>query len=272
DFNELTCPYIPFFKGLVKVCINDSMPTWHRSDSSLMCLPYITNTYIGMRSSYELKILSEVMNSREPKALISGGAKLQKVSDLVKIRETVEIFTGGLPGQLIARVKGYDLGELNNNFLKKKFNDKEFEDAKKLASLGVAHPIDFTVLENGENKNVSLGEMSKSKGVIKDIGEATLEYYAEKLQEKPVRIRAGPLGVYEEGYLKGLELTKRISGEGLIFLGGDTSQEVVDTGLLGHIEDAGGQVCISGGSFLSGMAGNSFPSIDLLLRLYKLSS
>jgi len=55
-------------------------------------------------------------------------------------------------------------------------------------------------------------------------------------------------------------------GEGLIFLGGDTSQEVVKRGLLGHIEDIGGKVCISGGSFLHGMAGNSYPSIDMIIQ------
>ena len=80
-----------------------------------------------------------------------------------------------------------------------------------------------------------------------------------------MRVRAGPLGVYEEGYTNGLELTKRISGDGLIFLGGDTSQELNEGGLLGHIEDSGGTICVSGGSFLHGWAGGLFPSLELLL-------
>jgi phosphoglycerate kinase len=267
--------YVPFFKGLIHSCVNDSIPTWHREDSSLMCLPYIAPTWIGLRSSYELRILQEVMNSKEPKALIMGGAKIQKVQDLVKIAAMgVDIFTGGLPGQVIARSRGYDLGEANNKFLEKKFSAEDFGEAKKLDSLleghgdhKLRHPIDFVVVEGDERKTVSIDDLPKTKGEIRDIGPATLEDYASALQEKPLRIRAGPLGVYEQGFQNGLELTKRISGDGLIFLGGDTSQELNAGGLLGHIEDSGGRICISGGSFLHGWAGGRFPPIDALMSL-----
>jgi len=267
--------YVPFFKGAIKTCVNDSIPTWHREDSSLMCLPYIAPTWIGLRSSYELRILQEVINSKEPKALIMGGAKIQKVADLVKIAQMgVEIFTGGLPGQVIAKSRGYDLGEANNKFLAKKFSAEDFGEAKKLDSLleghghqGLKHPVDFVVLDGKERKSVKLEDLPKTKGEIRDIGPETLEIYASMLQEKPLRIRAGPLGVYEQGFQNGLELTKRISGDGLIFLGGDTSQELNAGGLLGHIEDSGGRICISGGSFLHGWAGGSFPPIESLMSL-----
>ncbi|MDG6981150.1 MAG: phosphoglycerate kinase, partial [Nitrososphaerota archaeon] len=114
---------------------------------------------------------------------------------------------------------------------------------------------------------VRLEDLPKTKGEIRDIGPETLDWYANLLGEKPLRIRAGPLGVYEKGFQNGLELTKRISGDGLIFLGGDTSQELNAAGLLGHIEDSGGRICISGGSFLHGWAGGHFPAIDSLLSL-----
>jgi len=267
--------YVPFFKGAIQSCVNDSIPTWHREDSSLMCLPYIAPTWIGLRSSYELRILQEVINSKEPKALIIGGAKIQKVADLVKIGATgVDIFAGGLPGQVIAKSRGYDLGEANNMFLAKKFSAEEFGEAKKLDSLlegnsghRLRHPIDFVVDDGGERKTVKLEDLPKTKGEIRDIGPETLDSYASALQEKPLRIRAGPLGVYEQGYQNGLELTKRISGDGLIFLGGDTSQELNAAGLLGHIEDSGGRICISGGSFLHGWAGGRFPPIEALMSL-----
>lgn len=267
--------YVPFFKGVIQSCVNDSIPTWHREDSSLMCLPYIARTWIGLRSSYELRILQEVVNSKEPKALIMGGAKIQKVNDLMKIAAMgVDIFTGGLPGQVIAKSRGYDLGEANNKFLAKKFSSEDFGEAKKLDSLleghgnhGLRHPIDFVVEDGGVRKIVRLEDLPKTKGEIRDIGPETLETYASALQEKPLRIRAGPLGVYERGYQNGLELTKRISGDGLIFLGGDTSQELNAGGLLGHIEDSGGRICISGGSFLHGWAGGRFPAIEALLSL-----
>jgi 3-phosphoglycerate kinase len=175
---------------------------------------------------------------------------------------------------VIAKSRGYDLGEANNKFLAKKFSAEDFGEAKKLDSLleghgdhKLRHPVDFVVTEGGVRKIVSLEDLPKTKGEIRDIGPETLETYASALQEKPLRIRAGPLGVYEGGYQNGLELTKRISGDGLIFLGGDTSQELNAGGLLGHIEDSGGRICISGGSFLHGWAGGRFPPIDALMSL-----
>ena len=206
-----------------------------------MCLPHIAPTWIGLRSSYELRILQEVINSKEPKALIMGGAKIQKVGDLVKIAQTgVDIFTGGLPGQVIAKSRGYDLGEANNKFLAKKFSAEDFGEAKRLDMLlegngdhSLRHPIDFVVDDDGVRKTVKLEDLPKTKGEIRDIGPETLETYASALQEKPLRIRAGPLGVYEQGFQNGLELTKRISGDGLIFLGGDTSQETQRGGAAG---------------------------------------
>lgn len=266
--------YVPFFSGVIETCVNDSMPTWHRQESSLMCLPYIARTFIGLRSAHELRVLHDIMNNREPKALVMGGAKLQKVSDLSMIaKRGVEIYSGGLAGQLIARANGWKLGETNDRFLEGKFTPEEYEDAKKLTRLSdgrgnpfVHYPVDFVVEQNGSRGNVRIEDLANTPGIIKDIGEETMESYAEALQERPIRVRAGPLGVYEENFMNGLELTKRISGDGLIFLGGDTSQELNEGGLLGHIEDAGGTVCISGGSFLHGWAGGSFPSIELLLN------
>ena len=267
-----TCSYIHYFKGVVDTCVNDSMPTWHREDSSLMCLPYVARTYIGLRSAYELRVLHDIVTNDEPKALVMGGAKLQKVSDLAMIAKGgVEIFSGGLAGQLIARANGWRLGDDNDKFLQGRFTAEEYDDARALTHLAdaagkpsVHHPVDFVVEHNGSRENVKLADLKNSRGLIKDIGEETLETYATSLQEKPMRIRAGPLGVYEESYQNGLELTKRIGGDGLIFLGGDTSQELNEGGLLGHIEDSGGRICVSGGSFLHGWAGGKFPPLEAL--------
>jgi phosphoglycerate kinase len=269
-----TSTFVPFFKGAINTCVNDSMPTWHRTDSSLMCLPYIAPTFIGLRSAYELRILNSVRGDPGAKALVIGGAKLQKVNDLTKIaRNGVEIYAGGLVGQLLARADGHDLGAANNRFLEGIFTASEYEDAKSLNALRrpngqsvVRYPVDFVVELNGSRENVHMDVLPNTDGTIKDIGEETMESYAESLQESPTRVRAGPLGVYEENFQNGLELTKRISGDGLIFLGGDTSQELNEGGLLGHIEDSGGRICVSGGSFLHGWAGGSFPSVDLLLQ------
>lgn len=268
SFNPSDSPYIKWFKGVIQTCVNDAIPAWHRDNSSLMCLPSIAPTYIGVRSSYELGELEEVKNSKMSKALVTGGSKLQKISDLKKIFDSgVDGFTGGLVGQLVARANGFDLGETNNSYLEKKFSSSEFEDAKKALRMKVKHPIDFTVVSDGEKRRVDLRDMPDEKGQIVDIGDATVDGYARDLQAHEIRIRAGPLGIYEKGYLNGIELTRRIVGDGLYFLGGDTSQEVIEGKLSDPIQSAGGKILISGGAALHYLADGTFPSVEEILKL-----
>lgn len=266
-YDPATSPYIKWFKGIIGTCVNDAIPAWHRDNSSLMCLPSIAPTFVGVRSSYELGELEVVKRSRVSKALITGGSKLQKISDLKKIFDSgVHGFTGGLVGQLVARANGYDLGESNNSFLERKFSPKEFDDAKQVVRMNVKHPVDFTVVSDGRTESVPIEDMPKSKGQIVDIGDATVDEYARDLQAHEIRIRAGPLGIYEKGYYNGIELTKRIVGDGLYFLGGDTSQEVIEGQLRDHIESAGGKILISGGAALHYLADGEFPSVNEILK------
>lgn len=270
-FDPATSRFLKFFKGLIKSCVNDAMPVWHRAHTSLMAMPYMAPTWIGVRSVYELRALSEV--SSEPGencGIVMGGAKLAKTHYLVSILSRMDGFTGGLPGQLIARIKGYDLGPRNNRFLEERMPPESFEAARLLVrKFDIYHPIDFVVLENGENKELSIDELCKTNGIIMDVGMGTVELYADKLQEKTFRIRAGPLGVYEKGYNHGIVLTKMIAGSGLIFLGGDTTAEIVRYGLDRIIMSTGGMLCVSGGAFLHGLAGEPYPSVDLILKQKK---
>jgi len=273
NFNPGKSIFIQFFKGIIKNTINDAIPVWHRPHTSLMALPHIATTYIGVRSVLELKTLSDILNSnRGDVALIMGGAKLAKINYLTKILEWADGYTGGLPGQLLAYVDGNDLNEYNNRFLKKKFKDKDFEYAKMLLKkFNIKYPRDFVILENGEKKEVSIKEISKTDGIIYDIGSETVEWYASEIEGKEIRIRAGPLGVFERGFDNGIRLTKMIAGTGLIFLGGDTTAEIAMYGLDRIITNTGGVLCVSGGSFLHGMAGEPYYSIDEILKIQKRS-
>jgi phosphoglycerate kinase len=270
SFNPKTSKFIDFFKGLVKCCVNDAMPTWHRATTSLMALPYIAQTWIGLRSIHELKILKDTREETEKNStgICLGGAKLDKIIKyLPRLCEIAELYTGGLPGQLVARAYGYNLGEKNECFLEKKFGRETFELIKKLIKkYKIRHPIDFVVRENDEDKVFSLEEISHSKGMIMDIGPGTVERYAEELQSKTIVIRGGPMGVYEKGYGNGAELTKRIAGFGLVFLGGDTASEITMYGLDKIIESVGGSICLSGGAFLHGLVGEKYPSVDILIK------
>ena len=269
-FNVEKSIFIRFFRGLIKSAVNDAIPVWHRAHTSLMSLPYIAKTYIGVRSLLELKTLEDVLDMRRNIALVMGGSKLAKINYLTEILRWAKGYTGGLPGQLLAYADGMDLNEVNNKYLMKKFKKDDFESAKLLLKkYDVKYPRDFVVIENGEKREVSIDELPKTQGVIYDIGSETVEWYANEIEGMEIRIRAGPLGVFERGFDNGVKLTKMISGSGLIFLGGDTTAEVAMYGLDRIITNTGGLLCVSGGSFLHGMAGEPYPSIDRLLEIQK---
>ena len=265
-YDRETSPYMSL-RGLVKTCVNDAISALHRGNSRLMCMPDITQTYVGMRTSYELGVIENIMTSQKSKALLTGGSKTQKISDLEVIYGSgVRGFAGGLNGQLLAMADGHDLGEVNNRFLKRKFKPKELDDAKKVLAYGVKYPAYFKVQENGDFRDIPLSEMRNSRGLIVDIGGGTVDEWSEELQAYELRCRAGPLGIFEKGHNNGIELTKRIAGDGLVFFGGDTSQEVIQNGLDEHIVDSGGQILISGGAAIHRWAGGSFPSLDSILN------
>lgn len=271
EFNPDTSTYIKFLKGIIGSCVNDAIPVWHRAHTSIMGLPYISKTYLGIRSVLELKTLKEVLeNKKVGVSLLMGGAKLAKISYLNHILKWAKGFTGGIPGQLLAYVDGQDLNPVNNKFLERRFSLDVFEDAKMLLKkFNIKYPKDFIIIENGEEKEVSIKEISKTEGVIMDIGGETVDWYASEMESDYIRIRAGPLGVFERGFTNGIRLTKMISGTGLIFLGGDTTAEITMYGLDRMIQNTGGILCVSGGSFLHGMAGEGYPSIDEIIELQK---
>jgi len=276
-FDAQACPYIDFFKKAgIRTCVNDGLPLWHRANSSVMALPHIARTYIGVRSHYELGIQEGLMSGEngESKAIVIGGKK-PKFEAIPKLANKMDLFTGGLTATQVLRMKGVNLGESNNRLLEKLYSKTKENEllAEIVKKYTIETPKDF-VIQNGVNiiKDVPLSELCKHPdALIKDVGMATVDYYSEKLQAYERRIRAGPMGVYEEGFNNGSELVRSIVGPGFIAVGGDTVEELQDNDLGDPIIAAGGTVLLGGGAHLDGWAGDPYPSIDELLKVQKCS-
>jgi len=274
-FDSEACPYIAFFKKAgIKTCVNDGLPLWHRANSSVMALPYIARTYVGVRSHYELGIQESLIDDEdnESKAIVIGGKK-PKFEAIPKLARKMDLFTGGLTATQVLRMKEKDLGDSNNKLLEKLYNKPKENEllAEVVNKFTVETPKDF-VLQEGINvmKDVPLSDLPKyPNALIKDVGMGTIDYYSEKLQAYEKRIRAGPLGVYEEGFNNGSELVRSIIGPGFVAVGGDTVEELQDNELCDPIIAAGGTVLLGGGAHLDGWAGDPYPSIDELLKVQK---
>ena len=274
-FDAQACPYIDFFKKAgIRTCVNDGLPLWHRANSSVMVLPHIARTYVGVRSNYELGIQEGLIDGKngESKAIVIGGKK-PKFEAIPKLASKMDLFTGGLTATQVLRMKGVDLGESNNRLLEKLYNKSKENEllAEVVKKFSIETPKDF-VIQDGVSiiKDVALSELPKHPdALIKDVGMATVDHYSDKLQAYERRIRAAPMGVYEEGFNNGSELVRSIVGPGFVAVGGDTVEELQDNELGDPIIAAGGTVLLGGGAHLDGWAGEPYPSVDELLKVQK---
>jgi 3-phosphoglycerate kinase len=280
NFNPEKCPYINFFKEInLSAFINDAIPVWHREDSSIMFGRHIAPTFIGHISMKELRIQRKIINENTKKVIIIGGLK-PKFEAISKLVQMMDVFTGGVTGILTAYLSGYEVGEQNDILLNDIFKGLE-KKVKKYESIlednKILHPVDFIVsqtnnISKNNRFNVPLEDLSKPKYedyMIFDIGSETVKLYSKIIHNERYgwRIRAGPNGVFEEGFDNGINLIENILGTGFVAIGGDTIEELQRSGICKPIMYSDGAILLGGGSHINGFADIPYPCVeDLLLN------
>jgi len=279
NFNPDTCPYIHWFEEFQPAAfINDGLPVWHRAESSLMFGRHIAPTYIGHISMRELRIQHKILFNMDKKAIIIGGKK-PKFEAIPNLVEKMDIFTAGITGILTTKLCGYEIGPRNEELLDITFKGMEQEIKlynQILEDNTILHPVDFT-LSQPENMsprnrvNVPLSDLHDPKYEeyeIFDIGKETVRLYANKINMGGYdwRIRAGPNGVFEEGFDNGIQLIENILGTGFVAIGGDTIEELQKYEICKTIMYSDGSILLGGGSHLEGFAGNPYPCIRELVE------
>jgi 3-phosphoglycerate kinase len=278
-FDSKKCPYINFFNEYNPAAfINDALPVWHRKDSSLLFGRHVAPTYIGHISLKELRIQYKILHSTEKKAIIIGGKK-PKFNAIPNLAKIMDIYTAGITGILTTKLSGNEVGPRNEALLDDTFKglDKEIKEYQRIVDeYPIKHPIDF-VLSQSENfsrsnrHNVSLKDLNKPEYEdyeICDIGIDTVKEYSNAINTGKYdwRIRAGPNGIYEEGFDNGIKLIEYILGTGFVALGGDTIEELQSYEICKTIIYSDGAVLLGGGSHLDGFAGKPYPCIQDLVK------
>ncbi len=278
-FDASDCPFIPFFEEFSPAAfINDGLPVWHRDEASLMFGRHIAPTYIGHISMRELRIQHKILHNLEKKVIIIGGKK-PKFEAIPNLVNKMDIYTAGITGILTAKLSGNEIGPQNDELLKATFNgmDKEIKSYQEIIEdYTIKHPVDFvlsqsTNLSASNRLNVPIEDLTKpayEEYMIYDIGKATVKQYAQTINNEGYdwRIRAGPNGVFEEGFDNGINLIENILGSGFVALGGDTIEELQQYEICKTIMYSDGAVLLGGGSHLEGFAGNAYPCIQDLVE------
>ncbi len=204
------------------IYVNDAFGTAHRAHSSTEGVAHHVNQAVaGFLMEKEISELGAVLESPEkPFVAILGGAKVSdKIGVIENLLEKVErIEIGGAMANTFLKAKGYDIGsskyeadkiEVAKNLMRQA-NEKGVEiilpvDAR-IAKISSEEELTTDNIENAENKKVKLhteqevqeGKAESLEGwQILDVGDYTLDYYANGLEGAKTIVWNGPLGYTE---------------------------------------------------------------------------
>ena len=208
------------------VYVNDAFGTAHRAHSSTAGVADKVRekggeAVAGLLMEKEVKELGAVLESPEqPFVAILGGAKVSdKIGVIENLLDKVEtILIGGAMANTFLKAKGYDIGaskyeedklDVAKDLMKKAF-DKGVEIVLpkdvRVAKMPEGEELTPETIEKAEHKKVKLfteKELEEGKGealedgIILDVGDTTLNYFADHLDHAKTIVWNGPLGYTE---------------------------------------------------------------------------
>ncbi len=259
---------------LADLYVNDAFAAAHRSQPSLVGFGITLPASAGRLMEAELNGLSKARTPDHPSIHILGGAK---VDDSIALIEHVlekgladKVLTGGLVGQVFLAADSVDIGETNLELLKEEGFEEEIEKAEELLSKfedEILLPEDVRIeVEEGKAENISVEELP-TENPIYDIGDETIETYAEEIKQVKTVVANGPLGVFEKSlFAKGTnEILQAIADtDAFTTIGGGhlvaAARELGITDKITHVSTGGG-ACLN---FLSG---EELPVVEILKKV-----
>jgi phosphoglycerate kinase len=216
-----------FAKSLAKlgdVYVNEAFPVSHRADASIVLLPKLLPAYAGFQMEKEVKELSKVLKPKHPFVFIQGGAKAEtKIPLLKKFLKSADcVYIGGELANDFYKSKGYEIGKSN-------FDKVTPPLGSYLKNKRLVLPESVVVLRDGKNITTGAHEVQKND-FIYDIGLPSIHILSVILEKAKLILWNGPLGWYENGYIKGTEELLKIlaSSKAETIIGGGDTAVLVD--------------------------------------------
>ena len=241
------------------VFINDDFTVAHREHASIVTLPKMLPSFMGLQFEKEYTNLSKAFNPNHPALFILGGAKPETKMPLVQafLGKMDTVFIGGIGANTLFREKGYEVGtsvvpDEVPPFL-----------ADILNATNVVLPVDVRTKKEGMSVRVKAPNRVGKEDMIVDAGPATVAELADLISEAEFILWNGPLGDYELGYTKSTFALAEMLTESkatTIIGGGDTVAAIAHLGL----NDKFTFVSAAGGAMLDFLAQGTLPGIEAL--------
>jgi phosphoglycerate kinase len=250
-----------------QVC--DAFAAAHRSQPSIVGLPARLPAYAGRVMERELDVLGAVEETPRPRVYVLGGAK---VPDSLEVAESVlsrdladHVLTCGVVGNVFLIADGVDLGDETAEFIYQEGYWDEIDRARNLLDAydeRIHLPLDVAVERDGERHEHSLMLPFEEGEAAIDVGQKTVEHFAEVVEQAGTVVLNGPAGVVErESFAVGTRgIYEAAAGANYSIVGGgDTAAALRDLGLDGF-----DHVSTGGGACLRMLTGDDLPGVEVL--------
>lgn len=257
-----------YWASLGDIFVNDAFGTAHRAHASNKGIASNIkkgNAVYGFLIEKEIKYIGgAVDNPKRPLIAIIGGAK---VSDKIAVIENLlekadKIIIGGAMAYTFFKAQGKNIGKSLCEEEKVEYAKNLLEKAKEKIVL----PVDTVVAKEFKNDAKSAVTTDiKDDEMGLDIGEKSVEKFAEILKNAKTVIWNGPMGVFEmENFAKGTigvcKILSNLKDAITIIGGGDSATAAINLGY----KDKFTHISTGGGASLEYLEGKTLPGIESL--------
>ena len=245
------------------IYVNDAFAVSHRKNASIMQIPKILPSYIGILFEDEIKNLSLVLNPPKSFLLILGGAKIESKLPLLNkyIDIAQNIYVGGAIANTLLEKKGFEIG-------KSVANGEGIKGLKKLSTnKRILLPTDVVVEKNKAVSIKKIDEILSSESIV-DIGPESTAELSSLINEAKLVVINGPLGNYEKGFDESTIAVLKAMGESkakTIVGGGDTALFISKLKLDKKLDF----VSTGGGAMLEFLTKGTLPGIEAIQKSKK---
>jgi phosphoglycerate kinase len=185
--------------SLGDIYVNDAFTNCHRAHASMVGIPALLPSYMGLQLEQEVSHLSKIVESPEhPLTLIVSGAKMETKVPVIEFFRSKgdDILVGGAIANTFIAAKG-------NNVGRSLVEPEYVEQAKEmLHAAGAAIHVPFDAIVATEPKDDSAWQRVNVDAIpaaeaIYDVGDATVAQYIGVIEQSKTIVWNGPLGMYE---------------------------------------------------------------------------
>jgi phosphoglycerate kinase len=255
--------------ALADIYVNDAFGAAHRAHASTVGVAEYLPAYIGLLMEKELKNLGALLDApARPFVAILGGAKVTDKAGVIRnlLDRVDSLLLGGGIASTFAYAKGQEIGQ---SLADRDFADqaREILDLASQRNVRIELPIDAVVATQIDDAGhvSAVNEIASSESIF-DIGPATIQAYAQIIQEAGTVFWNGPMGVFEKpSFAQGtLGVAKAVARSSAISVvgGGDSLAAVAESGFADQID----HLSTGGGASLEFLEGQELPGIAAIRR------